>query len=104
MKIFKSVILILATFLAFLSCQKELAFDNTGVSAGTFQKDAGGNCLPATITGVFKVDSVLTNNLFVDLQVNASTPGTFDIRTDTINGYSFSKAGSVVFEIGRAHV
>jgi hypothetical protein len=97
MKIFKSIFLVTAVFLAFLSCQKELVFDNNGVSAGTFKKDATGDCLPVTVTGVFKVDSVLTNTNFVDVQINASTPGTFEIRSDTINGYSFRKVGSVVF-------
>ncbi|MGG9961538.1 hypothetical protein [Ferruginibacter sp. SUN106] len=97
MKIFKSVILVLAIVVAFLSCQKEIAFDNNGVSAGAFKKDAGGNCLPVTVTGVFKVDSALTNALFVDIQVNVTTPGTFEIKSDTINGFSFSRTGSVVF-------
>ena len=96
MKIFKSVILIAVTIMAFLSCQKELSFDNGGVSAGTLKKGTGGDCLPVVVTGVFKKDSVLTNTNFVDVQVNVSTPGTFDIRTDTVNGYAFSKAGSVV--------
>jgi hypothetical protein len=99
MKIFKSVILIVTVFLAFLSCQKELVFDNNGLSAGAFKKDGAGNCQPVVVNGVFKVDSVLTNALFVDIQVNATTPGTFDIKSDTINGYSFSKAGTVVFGI-----
>src|SRR5260370_433971 len=99
MKIFKSGLLVIATFVAFLSCQKEIVFDNNGVSAGVLKKDAGGSCAPATVTGVFKVDSTLTSALYVDVQVNATTPGTFDIRTDTVNGYSFSKMGSVVFGI-----
>ena len=97
MKIFKSIILALTVFTTFLlSCQKELAFDSNGVSIGTFKKDAAGDCLPATVNGIFKVDSVLTNALFVDVQVNASSPGTFDIRSDTVNGYYFSRAESVV--------
>ncbi|GAB2835712.1 hypothetical protein [Ferruginibacter profundus] len=97
MKIFKSVILVLATAITFFSCQKELIFENTGVSVGTFKKDAGGNCLPVTVTGVFKVDSAITNALFVDVQINVTTPGTFEIKSDTINGFSFSRTGSVVF-------
>ena len=99
MKIFKSVILIAVTIMAFLSCQKELSFDNGGVSAGTLKKGTGGDCLPVVVTGVFKKDSVLTSANYVDIQINVSTPGTFDIRTDTVNGYAFSKAGSVVFGI-----
>jgi len=96
MKIFKSIVLVAAVFATFLSCQKELAFDNSGASAGLLKKDASGNCLPVTVNGIFKKDSVLTNTNFVDVQVNISFPGTFDIKSDTVNGYSFSKTGSVV--------
>jgi hypothetical protein len=99
MKILKSVILIATVLLAFTSCQKELVFSNDGVSAGAFKKDGGGNCLPVTVTGTFKADTALTNASFVDIQVNVSKPGTFDIKSDTINGYSFSKTGTVVFGI-----
>jgi hypothetical protein len=96
MKIFKSVFFLAVTAFAFLSCQKELNFDNNGVSTGTFKKDAGGDCLSPIVTGVFKVDSTLSSNYYVDVQVNVTYPGTFDIRTDTVNGYYFAKAGSVV--------
>ena len=80
MKILTSAILAAIVFLAFFSCQKELVFSNNGVSVGVFKKDGAGNCQPVVITGIFKADSVLTNALFVDIQVNVSTPGTFDIR------------------------
>ncbi len=97
MKILKSTFLVLAILLAFFSCQKELKFDDNGISVGTLKKDASGDCLPVTVNGVFKVDSVLTNAIFVDVQVNVTTPGTFDIKSDTINGFSFARQGSVVF-------
>ena len=99
MKIFKSAILITITILAFFSCQKEINFDNNGVSVGLLKKDVSGDCLPVIVNGNFKKDSVLTNANYVDVQVTVSTPGTFDIRSDTVNGYAFSKAGSVVFGI-----
>ncbi len=99
MKIFKSVILVAVIILAFLSCQKEINFDNGGLSAGTLKKDAAGDCLPVTVNGIFKKDSDLTNNNYVDVQINVSTPGTFDIKSDTVNGFSFSKTGNVVFGI-----
>ena len=97
MKIFKSTILLTAAVITILSCQKELSFDNGGVSSGILKKDATGNCLPVVVNGTFIKDSVLSNNNFVDIQVTVSTPGTFDIKSDTINGYFFSKNGSVVF-------
>ena len=99
MKIFKSVIIIATPILAFFSCQKEINFDNNGVSVGLLKKDVSGDCLPVVVNGNFKKDSVLTAANYVDVQVTVSTPGTFDIRSDTVNGYAFSKAGSVVFGI-----
>lgn len=97
MKIIKSLIVFSAIFSIFLSCQKELSFDNGGVSTGTLKKDASGGCLPVTVNGIFIVDTVLTNASYVDVEVNVTNPGSFDIKTDTVNGYSFSKTGNVVF-------
>jgi hypothetical protein len=99
MKFFKSAIIIAIPILAFFSCQKEINFDNNGVSVGLLKKDIAGDCLPVVVNGNFKKDSVLTNANYVDVQVTVSSPGTFDIRSDTVNGYAFSKAGSVVFGI-----
>ncbi|MFN8252428.1 MAG: hypothetical protein U0V75_11165 [Ferruginibacter sp.] len=97
MKIFKSFFIAILTVGAFLSCQKELNFDESGVSTGSFKKDGTGNCAPVTLNGIYKVDSTLDATNFVDVQVNVSNPGSFDIKSDTINGFSFRKAGSVIF-------
>jgi hypothetical protein len=98
MKIFKSIAFAAAVIVTFLSCQKEISFDTGGKSIGEFLKDAGGDCTPAIVNGIFKQDTVLaTDANFVDVQVTVSTPGTFDIKSDTVNGYSFSKTGSVTF-------
>jgi hypothetical protein len=78
------------------ACQKELDFGADGISSGKLLKDLSNNCQPVTINGLFKVDSVLTNNNYVDVQVDVSVKGTFDIKSDTVNGYSFSRTGSVV--------
>lgn len=96
MRMLKSIIFAAATLVAFVSCQKELKFDNSGASSGTFKKDGSGDCSPITINGIFKKDSVLTTANFVDVQISVSYPGTFDIKSDSVNGYSFSKTGSVV--------
>jgi len=95
MKIIKPAVAALIILTAFISCQKELDFGTGGISAGKLLKDVNGNCLPATVNGLYRVDSVLSNNNYVDVQVDVSIKGTFDIKSDTINGYSFSKTGSV---------
>jgi hypothetical protein len=98
MRIFKTIALAAAVIAAFLSCQKEISFDTGGKSIGEFLKDAGGDCTPAVVNGIFKQDTVLaTDANFVDVQVTVSNPGSFDIKSDTVNGYSFSKTGNVAF-------
>jgi hypothetical protein len=97
MKILKLLAVTATAFVTFLSCQKEISFESGGKSAGTLVKDAAGDCAPATVNGIYKKDTVLTDLNFVDVQVNVTTPGTFDIKSDTVNGYSFSKTGSVTF-------
>jgi hypothetical protein len=96
MKILRLIIFTLAVFGTFTSCQKELKFDLGDASTGVLKKDASGNCLPMTANGIFKMDSALNSSHFVDVQVNVTNPGTFNIKSDTVNGYSFSKTGTVV--------
>ena len=93
MKIFRSTLLLLSVVLLHFSCQRELYFD--GVSAGFLKKDGVGNCLPVTATGLFIIDSVLTNSNYVDVQAEVVQPGTYEIKSDTINGISFRGEGKV---------
>lgn len=94
MKLVKSLLATFLLVIAFEACQKELHFD--GGSVGSFHKDASGNCLPMTPNGVFQVDSTIAVNAnYVDVEVLVSIGGDFDIKSDTVNGYSFSKQGSV---------
>ena len=97
MKFIRLFFIAVSTVLAFGSCQKELNFDNGGTSFGTLKSATSGDCLPSSINGIYKKDSVLTIDNFIDVQVDVSIPGTFDIRSDTINGCSFSKTGNVGF-------
>ena len=95
MKIIKLSALIFITLIVFISCQKQLDFETDGISVGSLKSTITGDCLPVTVNGSFKVDSVLTAANYVDVQVDVSKEGTFDIKSDTVNGYSFSKAGNV---------
>ncbi len=80
-----------AIFIA--SCQKELSYE-AGLGKGTLKKDASGECLPVNVNGTYNTDTLLKPTVnFVDIQVNVSEPGTYSIRTDSLNGYSFSGAG-----------
>jgi len=81
------------TTLLFTACTKNT--DPSGESAGSLQSLATGNCTPATVHGLFKVDSVLTSENYVDILVNVSVGGSFTIKSDTVNGYSFKKTGTM---------
>jgi len=94
MKIFKMMAVVFIA-ISFFSCQKELGFDTNGVSSGTLKSATTGDCLPQTLYGLYRKDSVLTTDNYIDVQANVTIPGTFDIRSDTVNGYSFSKTGNV---------
>lgn len=96
MKFFKYLLVASVAMVGVFSCQKQLDFEGAnGVSDGTLKADGGGNCLPSTVYGSYKVDSTLTNANYIDVQVNASFTGTYSITTDTVNGYSFKGTGSI---------
>lgn len=83
----------LAAIVLLAACTKN--DDPEGDSQGTLTTSITGNCTPLTINGTFKVDSVLTSDNYVDIQVNVAFGGKFDIKSDTVNGYSFSKKGTI---------
>ncbi len=94
MKLLKVLVFGILIAGSFFACQKELKFD--GGSVGAFKKDASGNCLPITVNGIFKADSTIaTNANYVDVELIATIAGSFQISSDTVNGYSFYKAGNL---------
>lgn len=78
-----------------IACQKELKFDDGGVSTGTLKSATTGDCLPSIVMGTYQVDSILNNTNYIDVHVNITVPGTFVVKSDTVNGYSFYKAGTL---------
>lgn len=93
MKLRYLVTAVFAISIFLTSCVKNT--DPAGVSAGTLQSAISGNCNPVVVNGIFMVDSVLTSNNYVDVQVNVTVGGSFEIKSDSINGYSFKKSGTV---------
>jgi hypothetical protein len=94
MKIFRLIIFVISVAVCYWSCQRELFFD--GVSSGKLKKDASGNCLPVKIQGLYIIDTILNQSDFVEVEADVVTPGTYDIYTDTANGYSFRGTGNAV--------
>lgn len=95
MKFLKFLSIFLAAALILTACEKEYSYED-GTAKGTLKKDdATQDCLPQTVNGAYVKDTTLkaaTN--FVDLQVNITETGAYDIRTDTVNGYYFRAVGS----------
>ncbi|HMJ46407.1 MAG TPA: hypothetical protein VK498_03715, partial [Ferruginibacter sp.] len=96
MKFFQSFFLLIICFVLATSCQKEVSIENGGVqSAGTLKVDATGDCLPSSVHGIYKADSLLNSTSYMDVEINVTTPGTYLIKSDTVNGFSFKGFGSV---------
>ena len=96
MKYLRSFLLFLSAAFIISSCQKELSFEE-GTARGSLKK-ASGDCLGANQVGTFKKDTLLTAGNYVDIQVDIIQTGTYVIKTDTLNGYSFSATGIVAVE------
>ena len=80
----------------FAGCAKEVSFETGGIpSEGSLQSDVAGDCLPKTINGVYEATKPLigTTNTVV-IQVDVTSAGSYDIKTDTVNGYHFRGTGT----------
>lgn len=74
------------------SCQKEVSYEAGQASRGSLQNDAG-DCLPKLLGGVYKAGQALNDSNYLDVTVNVTTAGTYNIHTDTTNGYYFHASG-----------
>src|SRR5206468_11703394 len=66
-------------------------------SGGTAQyglQGTGGNCMNATLHGNYIRGVPVSSTEKIDVQVNVTTPGTYNVTTNTVNGYSFSGTGT----------
>jgi hypothetical protein len=64
-----------------------------GVSSGVLG-DSSGTCKPVTLAGTYSQGIALDSTNSVQVQVTVATAGTYSIKTNTINGVSFSKTGT----------
>ena len=96
MKFLQSLFFLITCIVMATSCQKEFSIENGGVqSAGTLKVDVTGECLPSTVHGIYKADSLLSSNSYIEVEINVTTPGTYLIKSDTVNGFSFKGFGAV---------
>ncbi|HXB43609.1 MAG TPA: hypothetical protein VNV85_06110 [Puia sp.] len=76
------------------SCQKEYSYEGNFISSGSLVKDANNNCSAVTVTGLYNAGKKLNDSNFIVVQVHVDRSGNYNIRTDTLNGFSFSGSGS----------
>src|SRR5437868_4249672 len=93
MKLFNRLVIVALTCMIIGGCQKELNFD--GTSVGYLKAALSGACDPITVNGLYQEDSLLTTDNWVEVQVNASFGGTYELKSDTVNGFSFYRAGAI---------
>ncbi|MCW3080781.1 hypothetical protein [Segetibacter sp.] len=95
MKILKYLSIVLAGLIFFVACQKELSVDSgfAGKTATGSLLDSVGNCKDIAVNGSFIVDSTLSIDTYVTVQVNFATGGAYRIFSDTQNGFSFQDSG-----------
>ena len=55
-----------------------------------------GACTPSTVNGIYTAGVVLSAANTVQVQINATTAGTYTISTNSVTGFSFSGNGSAV--------
>lgn len=82
-------LLLFSFIILLLSCQKELYYAD---SYGTLS-DSSGVCLPSLVSGIYKKDSLLGGGNTIDVSVNVTTPGSYRIYSDTVNGMFFETTG-----------
>ena len=81
----------------FNACQKELNFDSIpgdGKAIGTL-KSSSGDCLPNLVLGTYTKDSLLKSSAVIEVSVDITTTGTYQIKSDTIDGFYFIGTGAI---------
>lgn len=86
------------------ACQKTGDINPSGISMGTFKTTISGDCMPVIVSGIYIVDSTLKNDNYVDVEVEVAQAGSFDIKSDSVNGYSFNKKGTLGTGLNRVRL
>ncbi len=98
MKRLISIVLFIGLIAFVSSCFKDHSLENTLINKakGSLQQDAGKNCLPKIIQGIYEAGTVLTASGFISIDIDVTVAGSYIIESNTVNGYLFKSAG--VFE------
>lgn len=98
----KALMLLLLSSLFMISCEKEKSEENGllpgggGSSSGTSvftYVGAPGSCTAPVVSGTYTVGTALSSSNTIEIDVNVTTAGTYNITTSSANGISFSGSG-----------
>ena len=106
---FISSLLLLSCFVFFITCKKEYSYEGGGsptpppppppppptVGNASFTlTGAPNNCFNAYVNGTYVSGVLLSSANTVDINVNVTAIGNYNLTTDTINGVWFSRSGT----------
>lgn len=78
-----------------VSCQKEKSFESDKTPArGSLHSSIDDDCSPKEIKGIFLAGTLLTADNYIEAEVEVTSPGVYNISTDTVNGYYFKGTGT----------
>ena len=76
------------------SCQPEFPPPSTWNAEGSLS-DSSGNCYNSLVEGAYMEGNVLNISQFIDVFASFTTTGSYEVKTDTLNGYYFIGSGTV---------
>lgn len=92
MKVFTGLLTFIMIGIITVSCKKEPTVVPTP-AVGTLKSLSSGDCNPSVVNGVYKKDTLLTADNYIDIDIDFTATGTYSIVTETLNAYSFSASG-----------
>jgi hypothetical protein len=75
-------------------CQVVVTVLNVSTTAAFTLQGSPGACMIDTVTGTYIQGYSLDTSNKIKIRVNVTIPGSYEILTDTVNGYSFSSSGT----------
>ena len=93
---FLTSLLLIVCALFFITCKKEYSYEG-GVQAATAVytlNAANGICTGSLVSGNYNAGNPLNTNNTVQLEVDVITIGTYTIKTNAVDGFSFSVSGN----------
>lgn len=88
------VILLLCGTCFFFSCKKSHSLYN-GANTGVLSKSAAGDCMPIYVAGSYINGTALSTANYIEVQLNYTAAGAYQVTTDTVNGYYFRGQGAI---------